>query len=417
MPHEVFLSYSNDGDQDLIERLQEFFKGRYINAFSYKHDDQGYGQRLDDYIERVIKSSTRVFFLITDNALTSTWVQLEIELAQQHGKDSIALIHQGLNPERFPAYLKQRKAIVYTDHASALEQLSKMEWGINVYIPAAGYGGREFSANFPKALYPIGDRPMLFHVINALNGERFNRIVCLNRRQYLPELTSYLVSREFPAQVSCLVTDKEAWPQAIADHQPRSTFLVQLSDVILWLPGDESEDALQERWREVVREHQRKISENYLGTLIISPYYRISAGKVEIEGNNAIKVVEENPMGHNPMGQMVSYINTGTALLEPAILDYVESSDKSLLGEAIRRAMQDNKKFGAFIWGKWYHILNPNDWHHLHEEYLRRSSQPSQEGPTPQGAVTGPGGVAGASARSGAFVQDTSALPPTPPVS
>jgi NDP-sugar pyrophosphorylase family protein len=168
---------------------------------------------------------------------------------------------------------------------------------------------------------------------------------------------------------------------------------------------------------EVVIEHQRKVSEDYLGTLIISPYYRISAGKVEIEGNNAIKGVEENPIGHNPLGQMVTYINTGTALLEPSILEYVRPSDKSLLGEAIRRAMDDRKKFGAFIWGKWYHILNPNDWHHLHEEYLRRSSQSSQDGRTPRGSVADPGGVEGGPAGSSAFVPDTSALPPPPPVS
>jgi NDP-sugar pyrophosphorylase family protein len=418
MPNEVFLSYSHDADQGLIDELKKFFDARHIDAFSYKHDDQGHGDLLDARIEDAIKSSARIFFVITDGALASRWVTLEIALAEQHGKHSVAVAYHGLDLKRAPAYLTQRKAVVYTDAKSALDQLSNMDWGINVYIPAAGYGGREFSANFPKTLYPIGDRPMLFHVINALNGDRFNRIVCLNRRQYLPELTSYLVSREkFSTQVSCLVTDTEAWPQAIAEHRPVSTFLVQLSDVILWLPGDEPEAALQERWREVVIEHQRKVSEDYLGTLIISPYYRISAGKVEIEGNNAIKEVEENPMGHNPLGQMVTYINTGTALLEPSILEYVRKSDRSLLGEAIRRAMHDKKKFGAFIWGKWYHVLNPNDWHHLHEEYLRRSSQPSQEDPMPQGPVADPGGVEGGSVPSSALIRDASAAPPTPPVS
>jgi TIR domain len=151
MPNEVFLSYSHDADERLINELKNFFSARHINAFSYKHDERGHGDLLDARIEDAIRSCARIFFVITDGALASRWVTLEMALAERHEKHSVAVAYHGLDLKRVPAYLTKRKAIVYTDYKSALDQLSTMDWGINVYIPAFGYGGREFSANFPKA--------------------------------------------------------------------------------------------------------------------------------------------------------------------------------------------------------------------------------------------------------------------------
>jgi hypothetical protein len=375
MSYEIFLSHSNDADGQLVERIKAFFNDRLILMYSYKHETGGYGESLEVTIEDTIKDCTYVFFLITNQALNSPWVAREIAATERHGKIPIALMWRGLGVGQLPEYLRERKAIVYSTEEDVIRQLSEMDWGMNVYIPGGGFGGSkiEFSPDFPpKMLYPIGDKPILFHIINALNSDAFKQVIVMNKTSRFPEFIEYLTKLAFPKTVVCRETQSEHWPQALVENKPTATFLLQLCDVILWLPGDKSETDLKRDWDRVVVQHKQALEfdPNYLGTLLVSSHYKIPAGKVVLGTGGAIATVEENPLTEHIM-MAGSFINTGTAILEPALVDYIEPGDEAILDKAIERARKDRKRFGTYLWDTWYHILNTNDWHNLHREYLR----------------------------------------------
>ena len=374
MSKEVFISYSNDADESLVNSIRLFFEQRLISVFSYKHEEDRYGESLTNIIDNEIKDCKYFFLLATDRAMSSKWINFEIGAAKKYKKRLFVLKYKGIDIARLPEDLRDIKVIEFTYADEVVQILTKMdEWGLNVYIPAGGFGAGkiEFSPDVPKVLYPIGDRPMLFHVINALVSDAFNKVIIINKRTSSSELIEYLTGLEtYRVEVICKSTDLGNWPEALVELKPKNTFVLQLCDVILWLQGDSSLSTLRVNWNSVVEQHKRNRQKpDYLGTLIVSRHYKIPAGKVDVEEGNTVKSVEENPLTKN---MTISYINTGTAILEPDILNYVESTDESLLGEGIQKAMKDGKQFGAFIWGKWYHILNQDNWNNLHREYLTR---------------------------------------------
>jgi hypothetical protein len=392
MYNEVFISYSVDADPDLVERVVEFFEERCMSAFEYKHDEGGYGEALTERIENQIRDCKYVVFLITDKFLASRWVKFEIEATKKHQKSPIVLKHIGIDAGRLPPELRERKFIEYSNVKQAMGKLSEMPWGLTVYIPGAGFGGSkiEFSQEIPKVLYPIGDKPMLFHILNSLDSTSFNNAIIINKRATCHEYVEYLTKLErFPVKVECRETSAENWPEALVDLKPKATFLLQLCDVILYLDDDCDKSGLRQTWTDLIEEHKTLLlkKQDYLGTLVISRDYKIAAGWVDVdEVSKEVKRVDENPLAEHVN---LFNINTGTALLEPKLLDFVQPGDESLLGGAILKAMNHEKKFGYHFWKKWYHVLNINDYSNLHRQYLNHQrSTKRRTGDEPTGSLS-----------------------------
>ena len=102
--------------------------------------------------------------------------------------------------------------------------------------------------------------------------------------------------------------------------------------------------------------------------------YKLAVGVVSAEARN--DTLEVRKVGENPILQSLTrdYVNTGTAVLEKDILRYIKPTDTSLLGGAIPRAIEDGKMFGSFVWERWHHLLNENDYVLSHRSYTQRKS-------------------------------------------
>jgi TIR domain len=367
--YDVFLAHSNDDAGTIVEVIARFFERLGLRVFEYTRVHGRYGERLPDEIDQTIRGCRHLVLFLTDSASTSKWVRLEIDAATRY--------HINLVPIRSvevssPPELSEVKQLVFKDTLDLEEKLKGHEWRrcVDVYIPAGGFSGStyEFSQEIPKVLYPIGDKPLLFHVLNSLSYEEFGDAIVLNRTA--PDYIRYLTGLiDFPLRVECRGVIQERWPIALADQCPKRTFVLQLADNILHL--GESTSKLHEDWRYALDWHRecRQRWDDYLGTLIVSRHYKLAVGTVKLGKTPRMQV---ESVGENPYVEDLirDHINTGCAILEPEILNYVETDDSSLHGGAIERAVKsEGKKFGSYLWGPWYHVLNVDDYRNVNDEY------------------------------------------------
>jgi len=385
MTRKIFLSYTGDVNDKLVKNIKLFFKALYIRVYDYKDKTRDHGVT-KDVIEEELVSSTDVFFLISDQAMKSELVDFELALAIGNKKDIYVIKPRLIDKDRLPESIRNR--YIYIEYDSPDDIINELSfaraWGINVYIPGGGFSGSsiEFSHDIPKLLYPIGDRPMLFHVIDSMDCGLFNKIILINKDDdnFVPDFIEYIInlgvkSKSLPLDVECTRTIETNWPMALKKLRPNNTFMLQLCDIILWTQGNGiGRDNHRKKLQDLINFHNYKRESNpkdYLGTLIVSDVYIIPAGSIQPGEGNSITYVRENP----PLrGLIKGYINTGAAVLEPEILtdEFVDPSDTSILGGAVSRALVAKKKFGKYDWEDWKHVLNPSNWKNLHKEHLQR---------------------------------------------
>jgi hypothetical protein len=124
-----------------------------------------------------------------------------------------------------------------------------------------------------------------------------------------------------------------AWPTARC-RTSRGSFAITRS------AGELVADAIRQRWQRALSQHlegRKQYGEQYLGTLLVSEDYNLSVGTVKF--THVDNIVQDT--GENPRIQELGryFVNTGTAILKPGILAFIERGDASLHGDAVRRAL------------------------------------------------------------------------------
>jgi hypothetical protein len=410
--YDIFISYSVDTDERIVNNIKKYFEHICMKVFDWPRDSKAIGDRLKETLETAIEECSHVFVLVTKKALQSPWIEFEVDCALRHKKILIPVY--SMESTEFPPILSERRGIKYSGWEDVLSDLEEMAddevrgWGYTAYIPAGGFsGGRiDFCAPVPKALCQIGERPMLFHVIDSLEASPVRKVVVINHKEHAPDYIRYITSLEysnrktsnrsardgtgFSGKVVFEETDKKYWPWALRDLAPKRPFVLQLCDVILSFDENaENKDLkrLRASWTNAFsrhKVHQKKWDDAFLGTLITCGYYRLSVGviaEMDKEEPDEIKKVEENPMLRLPtytrdndthrINKLLGKFNTGVAILQPKILDFVkeEERDESLLGGAVDRALSEGKgRFVEYPWADWYHVMHLIDWANLHKQ-------------------------------------------------
>ncbi len=395
--HDIFISYSTDAESHLVVEMTRYFEGRdRMKVFVWERDSNMFGDSLARMLEDTIASCSHVFVLVTPKALESPWVKHEIDCARKYGKHLIPVYPDTINRAKLPIELGNPLGIEYKNAEGVQSQLARIGngdagWGCVAYIPAGGFGAVEFCASSPKAVCPIGERPMLFHVIDALVAPLFRKVVVINHKSHAPDFIRYLASLKYPGReekihdrhgregfegkVECVETRAGKWPQALKLMEPKDTFVLQLCDVILSFNTEGktvSMEELEDCWVEAFEKHKQRRKnwgDKFLGTLLTCNYYRLSAGIVKVKRgapHREVDNVEENPEAPTPLT-----MNTGTAILEPGILDFIEDGDASLLEGAVTRAREKGMRFVEYQWAHWSHVLNVNDWKLLHDKRVK----------------------------------------------
>jgi NDP-sugar pyrophosphorylase family protein len=216
-------------------------------------------------------------------------------------------------------------------------------------ILAGGKGRRlrPFSVVFPKPLAPIGDRPVIEHLIRYLARFGVNEVtLCVD---YLAELLrAFLDSRHDLLQSVKLsyVRDEKpggtAGPLAAIDGLDE-TFLVTNGDLVTDLDLT------------AMLEHHRRSG----AVLTIAAYARrtqLPYGLLQADEAGRVRAYEEKPT-------LVHEVSMGIYLYEPAALRFIPRGEYLDFPQLVQKLLAAGERVARFRWeGYWMDIGNPDDY-------------------------------------------------------
>jgi len=212
-------------------------------------------------------------------------------------------------------------------------------------ILAGGFGTRLRPLTYTRAksLLPILNKPMISYIINALPNYVDEVILAANYRK--DQLQRYFDENNFNKKI---VINDEPKPLGTggavknAEKYIDGTFLVMNSDIISSLDINKMIDFHKKR--------------KATATISLWPVKNVSEfGVVRIEKNNEIKDFIEKP---KPEEAPSNLINAGVYVLEPEILDYIETDRLvSMEKEIFPQIIRDKKLFLGFKFdGYWIDV-------------------------------------------------------------
>ena len=219
------------------------------------------------------------------------------------------------------------------------EVRKKNPLNIPVVINAGGKGTRldPFTRVLPKPLIPVGDTPIIEHIIKeyqSYNCSEFHVIV-----NYKKELMkAYFADNDNKYNITWYDEDKPLGTGggiSLLRGVLKETFFFANCDVLLTA-----------NYESMLRYH--KENRNIITMICAYKSFHIPYGVVEMGVNGSIKEMREKPL-------MTHLINTGIYLVEPEVIDDIENDEYIGFPDIVEREIRKGKKVGVFP-------VSDNDW-------------------------------------------------------
>ncbi len=222
---------------------------------------------------------------------------------------------------------------------------------LSAVIMAGGYGKRllPLTESVPKPMLPVGDRPLLEHVIEQLRRSGVRDVNMTTH--YLPESISnhFGDGNGFGIRLNYL---KEENPMGTAGglklmRRPEGSFLVVNGDILTGVP-----------FHEMLMYHRRHRAEITVG---VRKYeMQVPFGVVQCEDVH-ITGLQEKP-------SMSFFINAGTYLLEPTAYDSIPDAQRFDMTDLIKRLIAEGRTVVGFpIMEYWIDVGRPEDYKRVQE--------------------------------------------------
>lgn len=306
------------------------------------------------------KTAKNVLFLVRDDRLVGALSDGDIRrwILQQGKLDAQVSELANFNPK----YIKESdrnnaRELMLKKHIQALPVIdddmrvidiiflyegattSKHILNIPVAIMAGGKGTRlyPYTKILPKPLIPIGDIPISEHII-----ESFHRYGCnefwfiVNYKKNM--IKAYYNEIEKNYKVDYVDEDKPLGTGggvSLLKGKINSTFILTNCDTVI-----------DEDFSKILKEHKEKKN---LVTMICSlRNYEVPYGVVKIGENGSIESMQEKP-------NMSFFTNTGTYVVEPEVIDMIESDVFIGFPDVIQKLKDAGKNVGVYP-------INENSW-------------------------------------------------------
>ncbi|HXV88985.1 MAG TPA: nucleotidyltransferase family protein [Nitrososphaeraceae archaeon] len=202
-------------------------------------------------------------------------------------------------------------------------------------ILAGGLGTRlqPYTFFIPKPMLPLGNKPLLEHIIEWLKSDDNNIdhiIICVSYlhrtiEDYFEDGSRIGIKIEYARSDRPLAT---AGQLLTAKRFIDDTFVCVYGDSIY-------EFSL----REMINEHDRL--EAFTSMALLSYKTRLKYGFIDINGNNRVTSWNEKP-------EIKGLINIGCYVMEPEFIDLIPSSNAYGMDDAVRKALDMKKLVNGF---------------------------------------------------------------------
>lgn len=202
-------------------------------------------------------------------------------------------------------------------------------------ILAGGLGTRlqPYTFFIPKPMLPLGNKPLLEHIIEWLRNDDNNIdhvIICVSYlhrtiEDYFEDGSRLGIKIEYARSDRPLAT---AGQLLTAKKFIDDTFVCVYGDSIY-------EFSL----REMIKEHDRLNA--FISMALLSYKTRLKYGFIDINGNNKVTTWNEKP-------EIKGLINIGCYVMEPEFIDLIPSSNAYGMDDAVRKALDMKKLVNGF---------------------------------------------------------------------
>lgn len=202
-------------------------------------------------------------------------------------------------------------------------------------ILAGGLGTRlqPYTFFIPKPMLPLGNKPLLEHIIEWLKSDDNNIdhiIICVSYlhrtiEDYFEDGSRLGIKIEYARSDRPLAT---AGQLLTAKRFIDDTFVCVYGDSIY-------EFSL----REMINEHDRLKA--FISMALLSYKTRLKYGFIDINGNNRVTSWKEKP-------EIKGLINIGCYVMEPEFIDLIPSSNAYGMDDAVRKALDMKKLVNGF---------------------------------------------------------------------
>lgn len=202
-------------------------------------------------------------------------------------------------------------------------------------ILAGGLGTRlqPYTFFIPKPMLPLGNKPLLEHIIEWLKSDDNNIdhiIICVSYlhrtiEDYFEDGSRIGIKIEYARSDRPLAT---AGQLLTAKRFIDDTFVCVYGDSIY-------EFSL----REMINEHDRLKA--FISMALLSYKTRLKYGFIDINGNNRVTSWNEKP-------EIKGLINIGCYVMEPEFIDLIPSSNSYGMDDAVRKALDMKKLVNGF---------------------------------------------------------------------
>jgi len=202
-------------------------------------------------------------------------------------------------------------------------------------ILAGGLGTRlqPYTFFIPKPMLPLGNKPLLEHIIEWLKNDDNNIdhiIICVSYlhrtiEDYFEDGSRLGIKIEYARSDRPLAT---AGQLLTAKKYIDDTFVCVYGDSIY-------EFSL----REMIKEHDKL--DAFISMALLSYKTRLKYGFIDINGNNKVTTWNEKP-------EIKGLINIGCYVMEPEFIDLIPSSNAYGMDDAVRKALDMKKLVNGF---------------------------------------------------------------------
>ncbi|MCX7836054.1 MAG: nucleotidyltransferase family protein, partial [bacterium] len=217
---------------------------------------------------------------------------------------------------------------------------------LRAVIMAGGFGTRlrPYTETTPKPMLPVGDKPLMEHIIEQLKNSGIHHVNITTH--YLPEkiMAYFRDGSDFGVKVDYVQEDSPLGTAGALSlmEAPTEPLLVMNGDVLT-----------QVDFRAMYRFHQEHKA--YLTVGVRQYDIQVPFGVIETKEMKVVSITEKPTLSF--------FVNAGIYILEPAVHQYIPKSQKFDMTDLMKILIEEKKDVVSFpIVEYWLDIGNPKDY-------------------------------------------------------
>ncbi len=244
------------------------------------------------------------------------------------------------------------------NHIVGLETIDSVDETVHTETPivlmAGGFGKRlhPLTQDIPKPMLPIGDKPILEHIIEDFKNQGFNNFY-ITTHYKTKIIQDYFKKNPIDVNIEYVVEDEPlgtAGALHFLKEKIHSDFLVMNADLLV-----------KTNFKNLLSFHQKH---NEIATICVKQHtYQVPYGVVSIDNAHVSHIIEKPSYSH--------FVNSGIYCLQKSILDFFNEKKYMDMTTLLKNVIVENKKVCAFpIHEYWIDIGSMDDFNNAQEDYV-----------------------------------------------